>query len=343
MKLALCTTTIHVPQALSLLRVFDPSVNFFVAGDEHTPDEVAAFCQDMDGCTYLNWKDQQESEWVTAKMLPAKTITRRNIAVLEALKAGADAIVSWDTDNIPLSADYFDRFSRNLTRPFSGIKAEALRGWFDPGELLQPRAPHRGFPLSKRGRQTFTSTVDAAVGVCAGMCLGDPDIGAVERIANAPLVHRASCLLEAGVVVDPRTTWTVFNTQNTAYWRELAPAMLLCPQFGRYDDIVASLITQRIMRERNLHVRFGQPFVWQSRNPHDLLRDLRDELWGMQHLTDIAELLDSDALAGRMARENPLTVSDQVRAIYDFMGGVFPAGVAELAEAWTADCARLGL
>ena len=40
MKIALCTTTIHVPHALKLMREIGPDVRFFVAGDKKTPTEA---------------------------------------------------------------------------------------------------------------------------------------------------------------------------------------------------------------------------------------------------------------------------------------------------------------
>ena len=91
-------------------------------------------------------------------------------------------------------------------------------------------------------------------------------------LLGRPIVHRVSELLRAGIVVNPKTTHTVFNSQNTAVIRELAPAFFMVPQWGRYDDIFASLMVQRLMRERGLVTHFGQPFVWQQRNAHDLLK-----------------------------------------------------------------------
>ena len=45
MKIALCTTTIHIPHALKLMREIGPDVRFFVAIDEQTPEEAANFCK----------------------------------------------------------------------------------------------------------------------------------------------------------------------------------------------------------------------------------------------------------------------------------------------------------
>ena len=333
-KTALVTTTIHVPKALKFLRALDPDVAFFVIGDQKTPPEAAEFCRALRPVQYLSADDQQKLSWQTCKHLPWNSITRRNIGVLEALQWGADIIIAWDDDNIPLHSDYFLQFSSALTNPFDGLLASSPSDWFDPGELLLPRAPHRGFPHGKKAQPRFETITDAEVGVCAGMVLGDPDIGAVERLANAPNVHGASCLLQSGFVVDPRETWTVFNTQNVAYRRALAPAMLMCPQYGRYDDIIASIITQRVMAGQGWHVRQGQPFAYQQRNEHDVIRDLALELWGMQHIESIARWLELIQLGSG----DPLRTAQKMWSVPHLH---HLDGVKELAQAWFKDMEKV--
>ena len=70
------------------------------------------------------------------------------------------------------------------------------------------------------------------------------------------------------------------------------------PGVGRFSDIYASLICQRVMRERGLYVHFGQPFVWQERNNHDLINDLRLEIDGMANIETLAGILDAAILPG---------------------------------------------
>lgn len=295
-RIALVTTTINVPKALALYRKIDADVFFFVVADKKTPPEAESFCKALSNTIYLSVDDQQKLDYKILQHLPYNSITRRNIGTLEALKWGADIIIAWDDDNLPLHCDYFLQFSTALTQPFDGMLASSPSDWFDPGELLLPRAPHRGFPHGKKSTPYFEPFIDAQVGVCAGLVLGDPDIGAFQRLANAPLVHSASAVLQSGFVVDPRQTWTVFNTQNTAFRRALAPAMLLCPQFDRYDDIIASLVTQRVMTGQGWCVRQGQPFVYQQRNEHDIVRDLALELWGMQNIAHVVTWLDRQSV-----------------------------------------------
>lgn len=312
MKIALVTTTINVPHVLALYAKYGPDVMMFIVGDRKT-DDIAVVNFLFDHCPnhmYYGIDVQHQLYPKLSRLIGENCIQRRNIGTLEAAKWGADVIVMIDDDNIPLNNAYFDNtispfFVTKMTAQmphgcvypidvptvFNGLKASSPSGWFDVGQLLQPHAEHRGFPHTKRAQASFEGVTDAKIGVAAGICMGDPDIGAVERIANGPIVHGVSEILRSGVVTDPRETWTVFNSQNTAFIRELAPAMFMLPGVGRYDDIFASLICQRVMREKGLHVHFGRPFVWQQRNQHDLTKDLVAEVLGMQTIERFADWL----------------------------------------------------
>lgn len=303
MKTALICTTINVPTVLNLYRAHDPDVRFFVAMDKKTPKAAHAFVNAMDNAVGVA---EGSVYWKCSELIGWNTISRRNIALLEALKWGADVIVVIDDDNIPICRSdapgyfyYFDQLFAD--EPINCIQATSPTGWFDVGQLLDPVAPHRGFPYTRRSEAVFSPIVNGRVGVAAGICLGDPDIDATTRIVAGPRVHRVSELLRAGIVVDPRQTWTVFNSQNTALVRELAPAFFMVPQWGRYDDIFGSLVVQRLMRERAQVVHFGQPYVWQQRNSHDFLRDLRAEQFGAECILDFTTWLESFTFTGKEA------------------------------------------
>src|SRR5215472_3795893 len=105
MTTALVTTTIQVPKVLELYRRCAKSALrndclFFVAGDLKTPPDLVG------DYIYLP-PEKQQADWKTSRVLPWNSITRRNIAILEALKAKADIIITVDDDNIPLNTDYF--------------------------------------------------------------------------------------------------------------------------------------------------------------------------------------------------------------------------------------------
>lgn len=328
MRVALITTTINVPHVLALyhecsIRCGAAAVRFFVALDKKTPVINDLVCK-LGNCETCNG-----DRYKISPFLGWNTITRRNIALLEALKWGADLIVTSDDDNYPLSTDYFERFLSTLTTPFSGLQVAAPFYLFDPGSLAFPRVCQRGFPQQNLSHNYISSIANARVGVATGMVLGDPDTSAVDRLSQHPVVHQVSELARAGVVINNKA-WTVFNSQNTCFTRELAPCFLMVPAFGRYDDIFASLIAQRVMRAKNLYLHIGQPFVWQQRNPHDLVQDLKAEMWGMEHVMDFALWMDGLDL-------RDLSVIDVVRMIWSKPASFIPDGVAQLAAAWLDD------
>lgn len=300
MRLALCTTTIHVPHALKLLRKCSSDVRFFVAFDKKSIFPTKEDVLNLEDCEWL-YPSTQGGKWKCSELLGWNTIARRNIAFLEALKWGADVIYSWDDDNIPVSIAHFDLIEAAFDS-FNGLKV-GERPWFDPGWLLVPPTRHRGFPRDQINRCMARSGVDAKVGVAAGLVLGDSDIDATTRMEKAPDIGQVHLMGTFGVVVD-LNTWTVFNSQNTAIIRDLVPAFFLMPNVGRHDDIFASLIVQRVGRERGYHVHFGQPFTYQQRNAHDLLDDLRAEIGGMENTIKLADLLDSIVLKGRSTIED---------------------------------------
>lgn len=328
MKTALILTTINVPAVLQLYRKLDPDVRFFVAMDMKTPAEAYALCKTLGNCEVV-----YDTGYVCDRLIGWNTIARRNIALLEALKWGADVIVSVDDDNIPVETMFFDGVFRWIRDGvFHGVKVSAK--WFDPASLASPRVVQRGFPQHAGPYETTcVPVVDVRIGVAQGMILGDPDTSAVDRISRHPEVHQVSELLRAGIVADPRECYAPLNSQNVAFVRELAPCFLMAPSYGRYDDIYASLVAQRVMREHGLSTHFGQPFVWQQRNPHNLLSDLRAEQWGAEHIIEFASWLD-----GFLGQHD---VIGMLRVMATNLPKFIPPGVQELWLAWLDDCERV--
>lgn len=337
MKIALCTTTINVPHVLKLYRACDADVRMFVAHDTKTPAEAYALVESVDGqiSTGAGYKCSELIGW--------SSIQRRNVAFLDALQWGADVIVSVDDDNAPTSTNYFEQITAPLRttmfdgldvreKRFNGIAASGNNHWFDVGQLLVPKSPHRGYPRQIKHEPCYAGHNGIKVGVSAGICLGDPDIDATTRLALAPDVHQVSLLLEAGLTVAP-DTWTVFNSQNTAVLREMIPAWGMWPFVGRMDDIYASLLVQRVMRERDMRVHFGKPFVWQSRNEHNLVKDLRGEIDGYENVARLADVLDHIPLLGK-------SVIDDCRIIWRVLNSVdyIPGRTVSAMSAWLDDC-----
>ena len=187
---------------------------------------------------------------------------------------------------------YFLDFRRVLSRldfhDFNGLKASSPTGWFNPyGNAYK----HRGFPIERREHAAFDFVANAKVGVAAGLCLGNPDVDAFTRLTADSHLEVIGETARNGYVVGLDTR-TVFNSQNTSFLAAFAPAMFMAPGIGRFDDILASLLTQRVMRDRGYHVHIGPPFAYQQRHPHNLLDDLKAEMWGYEHVLEVSDFLD---------------------------------------------------
>jgi len=339
MKTILITTTIYVPHVLERYRELDGDVLFIVAGDRKTPhSETKAFVDRLENAIYLSDKDQEALGYASSEIIGWNKIMRRNIALLEAIRQGADLIVTIDDDNVPIEPDYFGVFRALMATEYAGAMVSSELGWLNAGEFLHPAVYHRGFPYDFRHKDLLLKVEAASgrrVGVAAGLWLGDPDIDAMERLTNRPLVTDVAEMGRRGFVVEPGV-WAPFNSQNTAYLGELAPLMMVLIGVGRYDDILASFIAERVMQARGLVVHFGPPLVYQERNQQDLWKNLRDELFGMEMTMQFIRDLEAAEVNGDDVLEDLAAIYRQLRKS-DYL----PSEVFELADAWSEDVRRV--
>lgn len=326
MKTALITTCVNPPRILELVRRYNNETRFFVALERDAPESLGDCVLSIPNSAVVIG-----DIYKCSPIIGWRTIQRRNVALLSALKWGAEVIISVDDDNVPLGWGWHGVHPDSLTDlPL----ITPLETWFNPGSLLLPPVVARGIPFAPTAWEV-SFALDARVGVMQGLSLGDPDISAIERISKLPTAHQVSELARGGVLFRPAPyQWTVFNTQFTAFTRELAPALFCPPGVGRYDDILASLITQCVMRERGLCIYFGPPFAWQQRNPHNYVQDLKQELWGYEKIERVAEQLDAIVLKDE-------SVMEQCRWIWDYLQPYVPAVSVAAALAFLDDCEKV--
>ncbi len=223
---------------------------------------------------------------------------RRNFALLKAIELNTDVIITVDDDNFPNRATHVEDVTKLVTHPVVSKRPDVTMvstntKWWDPGTLCAPRTTHRGYPLSQRNvdpiEQHFTlDGTGVRVGVVASLWTGDPDIDAIERIANDPQVEYITC--SRVVATD---TWCPFDSQSTTVRGDLAPLLFMWPYVGRYDDIWASYMMRIVMNITGDHVMYGHPAVYQERNPHNLLSDLDKERLGYEYTEELFEWLRS--------------------------------------------------
>jgi hypothetical protein len=302
MRTTIVTTTIHVPLLLEsyledALQFEHPAVTVVVVGDRKTPEGAREFCAALGRrfpypVTFLGVAEQLRylaHYPELASHIPWDCIQRRQVGLLHAYEDGAELIITIDDDNYLAQRDFIGHHAmagRRVT--LDGFASAA--GWVNVcdflGEAHGFRFYHRGFPPAMRAQPerlvpVVTKTTGRVV-VNAGLWLEEPDIDAVTRLAIP--VQATAYTRSENFVLAPGT-WSPFNSQNTALHRDVMPAYFLSPWTGRYDDIWASYVVDAIASHLGDLVAFGHPLVRQTRNPHDLWRDLEQERQGMR-LTD---------------------------------------------------------
>lgn len=339
MKICLITTTITPPTVLAAYRALDAEIEMIVAGDavDAATETAIRECCEAVNARYLSYDEQADTGYRIHSLIGSHSLQRRNFATLEALRNGADIIVSVDTDNAP-AGDFFAAirhgFDPARVRPLVLSRSE----WWDPGTLSYPPSVTRGLPPG--AGPTSARGFGGRVAAMQGMIYGDPDTSALERLTQAPeftQVIEFSPMLQSGLLLDPRTTWSVLNTQATAWRRGYAPVIGLSPGIGRFEDIVSGWLLQRVAMECGDLISYGPPFVRHERYAHDLLDDLEAELWGMRwgqrFCTDL-KAVDLHAVIGAW---------DMLREIIAAMRGwdYLPSVVPEFYTAWLAALERV--
>lgn len=339
---ALITTTINVP---TVLRDYRAGMNdddvIIVAGDLKSPHtQIRDLLASLPGDNRYLSPDDQLNKYEVSRQIGWNCIQRRNIALLEAIRSGAETITTIDDDNIPFPS-YFSDVAHHLDPSTVHAVFGNRVGWYNPGKHCIPNVVHRGYPYSHRhdrGVKTQLNAQTIKVGVVAGLWYGDPDIDATERLVNAPNVREMDTYAHGGFALE-HGTWAPFNTQNTTFVRDLAPAIFCPPGIGRFDDIWASYVARAVMDYFGFFVAYGKPFVNQLRNEHDLLVDLSAELLGYKYTDRITDALRSVDFTGIH------DVVDAVQQCYATLChpsvGVLPTQTINAMHAWIDDVRKV--
>ena len=365
MKTCILTTTINVPTLLldyarNASDHGHRDVEFIVVGDRKTPAGAAALCEQAEresGCHFTYFDVPRQQDYMRRfprlnRLVPWNSIQRRNVGLIYALEQGYENVISIDDDNFLVpGSDFVGEHISGLGVNASQKIVSTDTGWFNCLGMMQTnfgKVYPRGFPLGKRWQEEnwkFSDEIRKPA-VNAGLWTGDPDIDALTRIyypveAWLPLSHEYLTLAQ--------NCWCPINTQNTAFHRGAAAVSFVVVmgqelnglKVARYDDIWMSWFLRAIMDHFGDAVRYGKPVVNQTRNQHNLFRDLREELPAMEFNEQLIEVCRHAKFTG----ENYLECYRQLAAQIDqnFCGHAqnpFFRQLAEQMDTW-ADAVHL--
>jgi len=281
MKKIIITTTINKPTEAIIKYANMSEWQFIIAGDLKTPHNE----YNNINCTYLHPEEQEIKYKDISDIIGWNTIDRRNIAILEAYRLGADVIATIDDDNIP-----YDNWGKDLlvNKEIVCDLYESENNVFDPLSVTEHNHLwHRGYPieyLKNKNNVKYKGKTKRKVLIQADLWDGDPDIDAIARITYKPIIKFKSINPYCSNQISP------FNSQNTFLSREVIPYYSCIPHTERMNDIWGSYILQYYFPNS---VVYNRSSVYQERNVHDLTVDLENEMIGYKHNLNLLNNLDN--------------------------------------------------
>ena len=281
MKKVIVTTTINPPT--KAIRRFDQMEEWelVVIGDLKTPEDYS-----LERGVYVTPKMQEEYDKELSDAIGWNCIQRRNFGLLWAKDRGADIVAVIDDDNIP-----FEGWGRSLMigKPTNVFFYETDLPAFDPvGATNEGYLWHRGYPLPLVAQREYSISTEKTItpDVQADFWNGDPDIDAICRMEHAP-----ECQFDPACFPLAANKMSPFNSQNTFIAGAILKDYFLFPHIGRMDDIWASYYVQAL----GAKVVYGKPSVYQERNVHNLIKDMKLEYLGYEHNLDLVRDLADDS------------------------------------------------
>lgn len=281
MKKVIVTTTINaVTKAIDL---FQNKSDWFliVIGDKKTPRDYV-----LKNGLYVTPEMQEAYDKKLSDAIGWNCIQRRNFGFLWAKDMGADLVAVIDDDNIPY-ASWGKNVSFDSPQDIPHFY-ETKDSVFDPvGATNETQLWHRGFPLQLVPKRDYTKKNHKIIkaDIQADFWNGDPDIDAVCRMIFAPeCSFNAECFPIASNKIAP------FNSQNTFLTKAVLPHYFLYPHVGRMDDIWAAFYVQA----KGFKVVFKEASVFQDRNQHNGIKDMKMEYLGYEQNLELVESLYQD-------------------------------------------------
>ena len=280
MRKVIVTTTINPPteaiEALEAMKDWD----LVVIGDKKTPKDYP-----LKRGVYVTPEEQERYDSALSDAIGWNCIARRSFGLLWAKDMKADVVAVVDDDNIPLVG-----WGQNLLvgREVEMDFYETDLPAFDPvGATNHPHLWHRGFPLQLLPRRRYDRKARKRIkaDIQADFWNGDPDIDAVCRLEHAPECDfQPECFPMAANKMGP------FNSQNTFLASEVLSDYFMFPHVGRMEDIWAAYYAQA----KGFRVAYNRASVYQRRNVHDLVRDMRQEYLGYENNLRLVQDLARD-------------------------------------------------
>jgi hypothetical protein len=235
---------------------------------------------------------------------------------LYALQSKYKVIYETDDDNIFYDCSKLDNYLQTCSQHFQRydtddtVKQHMFQNVYlpfsQPNKTLWPRGfPHCNSQAIHNCQIKYVEDVKghktcdlSNVAVVQGLVNGDPDVDALLRLHKPEwFPYKFSNHFPTNAIyLTKYKGYCPFNSQNT-FWidRKLFVNMYLpiTVQF-RYTDILRSYVALHQFWKAEKSVLFTSPNAFQTRNVHNLVEDLKDELFMYTTVEKVVELLNKE-------------------------------------------------
>lgn len=330
-KIGYVVTTIqHPTEPLLTLakKSHDSGSKFYIIGDKKSPLDF--FCPNS---KYFSVNDQISMEFCLGDELPFNSYSRKMLGYLAAIRDNCYWIRETDDDNYPLESFF--------APPNSSINVReiltSVDGWINPYQYFTKiEIWPRGFPINLvlRNRNEFIASenhtlISSKVVISQGLANGEPDVDAIYRLVVNDNINIK--FLDSEPIKISKSFYAPFNSQATTWEKSVFPLMYLPVTCSfRMTDIWRSFVAQRILRENSGDIIFTAPTVYQERNPHDFLKDFKDEVSGYLLNQNLIDVLNQTQILGG--------ISNMHRDLKECYKSLIAANFLDLQEEIFLDC-----
>ncbi|MFC1801915.1 STELLO glycosyltransferase family protein [Patescibacteria group bacterium] len=293
-------------------------------GDKKTPSNWK-----HENIEYISPAKQKKLSYTLTKDLPWNLPSRVNIGYLYAMEQGADIITQSDDDNIPNRYWKIPNFDGNIqTIKYNGF-VNIYKSFTK--KFVWPR----GFPLDKilESKKISEISKGSNVRIWQHLANKDTDVDAIYRLTNNTHINFS----QRKPLALNKEALCPFNCQSTTFHKDVY-VLLYLPSFitPRASDIVRGLIAQPLLWSIGYSLGFTSPIVTQERNPHDFMKDFKDELLIYLHSENIVKIAKKS-----ISQKN--TLSGNLLAVYKelVMSGLIPKKELVLLKSWIKDVENL--
>ncbi len=318
---------------------FDVTKNkTIVVGDNKTPQEW-----NHPKCDFFSISEQKNSEFEIARELPENHYTRKNLAYLYAIKAGASRIIDTDDDNFPYKNIWNTLLSNNFVIKTLQTSQERvdknIYTYFSNMDF--PFWP-RGFPLNKllddssiiNNDDVSEAQNEKSIGLWQCMVDGDPDIDAIHRL----IFKNTPNFIRKNPVLFPYNNFCAFNSQNTLWLRKALFPLLYLPSTVsfRFTDILRGYVAQTIMHAKNIKWGFFESSSFQERNEHDIMNDFDSETLMYNQMSKILDILNSSISSSDSIETNLITCYEIL-----YKKGIIQRNELNIVKLWLKDLSSI--